>query len=129
MGFIQQARVQQSMSQKDLAIRRRVAERTGAQGTDAYSLLEQIGRDCVGAMQFLPEEIEAETITYKSFGLTGLGGFLESRDSTLSSRKTTAQKATCQGRVAINIISLCKRDINANAQDRSSCHFLPSFAR
>ncbi|GAO37869.1 toxin-antitoxin system toxin component HipA [Sphingomonas changbaiensis NBRC 104936] len=40
-------------------IRRRVAERTGAQGTDAYSLLEQIGRDCVGAMQFLPEEMEA----------------------------------------------------------------------
>lgn len=39
-------------------IRRRVAERTGAQGTDAYSLLEQIGRDCVGAMQFLPEDIE-----------------------------------------------------------------------
>lgn len=35
-------------------IRRRVAERTGAAGTDAYSLLEQIGRDCVGAMQFLP---------------------------------------------------------------------------
>ncbi|WP_411341385.1 HipA N-terminal domain-containing protein [Sphingopyxis sp. J-6] len=27
-------------------IRRRVAERTGAAGTDAYSLLEQIGRDC-----------------------------------------------------------------------------------
>ena len=39
-------------------IRRRVAERTGAQGTDAYSLLEQIGRDCVGAMQFLPEDLE-----------------------------------------------------------------------
>lgn len=36
-------------------IRRRVAERTGAAGTDAYSLLEQIGRDCVGAMQFLPQ--------------------------------------------------------------------------
>lgn len=34
-------------------IRRRVAERTGAAGTDAYSLLEEIGRDCVGAMQFL----------------------------------------------------------------------------
>lgn len=42
-------------------IRRRVAERTGAQGTDAYSLLAQIGRDCVGAMQFLPEDIEAGT--------------------------------------------------------------------
>lgn len=36
-------------------IRRRVAEHTGAAGTDAYSLLEQIGRDCVGAMQFLPQ--------------------------------------------------------------------------
>lgn len=35
-------------------IRKRVAERTGAAGSDAYSLLEQIGRDCVGAMQFLP---------------------------------------------------------------------------
>ncbi|WP_072378531.1 HipA N-terminal domain-containing protein [Novosphingobium sp. NDB2Meth1] len=37
------------------AVRRRVAERMGAQGTDAYSLLAIIGRDCVGAMQFLPE--------------------------------------------------------------------------
>ncbi|GAB7550525.1 type II toxin-antitoxin system HipA family toxin [Novosphingobium sp. 11B] len=37
------------------AVRRRVAERMGAQGTDYYSLLEAIGRDCVGAMQFIPE--------------------------------------------------------------------------
>lgn len=37
------------------AVRRRVAERMGAQGTDTYSLLEAIGRDCVGAMQFLPK--------------------------------------------------------------------------
>ncbi len=36
-------------------IRKRVAERTGAAGTDAWSLLEEIGRDCVGAMQFLHE--------------------------------------------------------------------------
>lgn len=36
-------------------IRRRVAERTGAEDADVYSLLAQIGRDCVGAMQFLPE--------------------------------------------------------------------------
>lgn len=36
-------------------VRRRVAERMGAQGTDFHSLLEVIGRDCVGAMQFLPE--------------------------------------------------------------------------
>jgi serine/threonine-protein kinase HipA len=36
-------------------VRRRVAERTGAEGVDAYSLLGQIGRDCVGAMQFVPD--------------------------------------------------------------------------
>ncbi|PLW76040.1 type II toxin-antitoxin system HipA family toxin [Cohaesibacter celericrescens] len=39
-------------------IRRRVAERIGAQGIDAYSLLSEIGRDCVGALQFLPESKE-----------------------------------------------------------------------
>lgn len=36
-------------------IRRRVAERVGAAGVDAYSLLARIGRDCVGALQFLAE--------------------------------------------------------------------------
>lgn len=36
-------------------IRRRMAERVHARGTDAYSLLAVIGRDCVGALQFLPE--------------------------------------------------------------------------
>jgi len=36
-------------------IRRLVAERVGADGTDAFSLLDKIGRDCVGALQFLPE--------------------------------------------------------------------------
>ena len=35
-------------------IRMRIAERVGASGTDAFSLLAQIGRDCVGALQFLP---------------------------------------------------------------------------
>jgi serine/threonine-protein kinase HipA len=37
------------------SIRRRLAERTGANGTDAYSLLAALGRDCVGALQFLPD--------------------------------------------------------------------------
>jgi serine/threonine-protein kinase HipA len=36
------------------ALRQRVAEKVGAQGIDAYSLLAEIGRDCVGALQFLP---------------------------------------------------------------------------
>lgn len=38
------------------ALRSRVAEKVGADGIDAYSLLTQIGRDCVGALQFLPED-------------------------------------------------------------------------
>ncbi|ABC23243.1 type II toxin-antitoxin system HipA family toxin [Rhodospirillum rubrum] len=36
-------------------IRRRTAERVRAQGSDAYNLLAAIGRDCVGALQFLPD--------------------------------------------------------------------------
>ena len=36
-------------------IRGRVAARVDADGIDAYSLLAAIGRDCVGALQFLPE--------------------------------------------------------------------------
>jgi serine/threonine-protein kinase HipA len=39
-------------------LRKRVAEKVGAKGTDAYSLLSQIGRDCVGALQFIPEDAE-----------------------------------------------------------------------
>ena len=36
-------------------VRRRIAERVGAEGHDAYSLLARLGRDCVGALQILPE--------------------------------------------------------------------------
>lgn len=36
-------------------LRRRIAEKVGARGTDAYSLLEAVGRDCVGALQFIPD--------------------------------------------------------------------------
>jgi serine/threonine-protein kinase HipA len=34
-------------------LRRLVAERVGARGVDAYSLLARIGHDCVGALQFV----------------------------------------------------------------------------
>ena len=44
------------------AIRRRLAERVRAEGDDAYSLLTAIGRDCVGALQFLPGDEEPEAI-------------------------------------------------------------------
>lgn len=39
-------------------MRRRIAERAHAQGTDSYSLLSAIGRDCAGALQFLAEDEE-----------------------------------------------------------------------
>jgi serine/threonine-protein kinase HipA len=50
------------------SLRRRVAERVGAQGTDAYSLLSQIGRDCVGALQFVPDD---EDTVYDTSGIKG----------------------------------------------------------
>ncbi len=44
------------------ALRRRVAETVGAGGTDAYSLLAAIGRDCVGALQFVGADDDVEEI-------------------------------------------------------------------
>lgn len=38
----------------NLDIREQISAKTGAAGKDAYSILSVIGRDCVGAMQFLP---------------------------------------------------------------------------
>lgn len=38
------------------SIRRRLAERMKAGGRDTFSLLEALGRDCVGALQFLPKD-------------------------------------------------------------------------
>ncbi|MGP3699496.1 type II toxin-antitoxin system HipA family toxin [Rhodobacter sp. NSM] len=52
-------------------IRHRVAERVGADGVDAYSLLARIGRDCVGALQFLPEgEVPGDSQTLTGEPLT-----------------------------------------------------------
>lgn len=42
----------------DETVRRRLAARSDAGGTDPYSLLAAIGRDCVGALQFLPDGID-----------------------------------------------------------------------
>lgn len=39
----------------NLDIRHRLAERSSAAGDDVFSLLSAVGRDCIGAMQFLPE--------------------------------------------------------------------------
>ncbi|PNG24406.1 type II toxin-antitoxin system HipA family toxin [Methylocella silvestris] len=42
-------------------IRKRVAERVGADGTDVFSLLTALGHDCVGALQFLPDGTDPGT--------------------------------------------------------------------
>jgi serine/threonine-protein kinase HipA len=52
-------------------IRRRLAQRARADGPDAYSLLAAVGRDCVGALQFVPDgedvkrtaEVTARSVT------------------------------------------------------------------
>jgi HipA-like protein len=53
-------------------IRRRLAERVRAEGYDAYSLLAAVGRDCVGALQFLPARSRrtsgVETLTGRRCG-------------------------------------------------------------
>jgi len=49
-------------------LRVRVAERVGAAGTDGYSLLSEIGRDCVGALQFVPDDDHSEYDTSRIEG-------------------------------------------------------------
>lgn len=44
-------------------LRKMVAAKVGADGTDAYSLLSRIGRDCVGALQFIPDDAGEVTDT------------------------------------------------------------------
>ena len=51
-------------------LRRRIAEKVGARGTDAYSLLSEIGRDCVGALQFIPAGDELPTRKSDAVGKT-----------------------------------------------------------
>ncbi len=59
-------------------IRRRVAARSGGSGIDPHSLLSAIGRDCVGALQFLPDgddpgkagQVNAKPIGDKEIGET-----------------------------------------------------------
>ena len=50
------------------SLRRRVAEKVGARGADAYSLLEAIGHDCVGALQFMADDVEPDTDSTKIDG-------------------------------------------------------------
>ncbi len=43
-------------------IRERIRTRFGARSTQAFELLAQVGRDCVGALQLLPEDQEPSTL-------------------------------------------------------------------
>lgn len=49
-------------------LRRLVAEKVGARGTDAYSMLAKIGHDCAGALQFIAGDDEAPDATGKLEG-------------------------------------------------------------
>ncbi len=49
-------------------LRRLVAEKVGARGVDAYSLLAKIGHDCVGALQFIAGDEDAPDTTGKIEG-------------------------------------------------------------
>ena len=49
-------------------LRRLVAEKVGARGTDAYSMLAKIGHDCVGALQFIAGDDDAPDATGKLEG-------------------------------------------------------------
>ncbi|MBS0570665.1 MAG: type II toxin-antitoxin system HipA family toxin [Proteobacteria bacterium] len=50
------AAVFENLLPDSIALRQRVAEKVGAGGYDAYSLLAAIGRDCVGALQFVADD-------------------------------------------------------------------------
>ena len=52
------------------AIRRRIRERFGTRSTQAFDLLEAIGRDCVGAVQLLP--IHQEPVSWNRVEATRL---------------------------------------------------------
>jgi hypothetical protein len=49
-------------------LRRLVAERVGAHGTDAYSMLAKTGHDCVSALPFITGDDEAPDTTSKIEG-------------------------------------------------------------
>lgn len=57
------------------SLRARVAEKVGAEGTDAYSLLSHIGRDCVGALQFFPEDAEVNFSDIKTVQGEAIGAY------------------------------------------------------
>jgi serine/threonine-protein kinase HipA len=58
-------------------LRKRVAEKVGANGTDAYSLLSLIGRDCVGALQFIAGDPEVISETHGVNGEIVSDGYFE----------------------------------------------------
>ena len=125
-------------------LRRLVAERVGARGTDAYSLLAEIGRDCVGSLQFLPEGEAVSPVTsvvegeamddpaieslLKALGKTPLGmdGTAEFRISVAGAQEKTAllkhNGAWMKPRRATPTTHLLKRQIGTlpNGMDLSN---------
>ena len=86
------------------AIRERIQRRFGASSVGAFDLLQEIGRDCVGALQLLPEG-----------------------HSPVSVRSITAQRLTAGGVENILIGSLTP-GLGRGAQDEASDEFRISLA-
>ena len=67
----------------NVPILKRVAERVGARGIDAYSMLSAIGRDCVGALQFIPEDagpVSSGKIDGRPLSTAQIGDLLKNLD-------------------------------------------------
>lgn len=67
------------------AIRRRLAQRHQAGGTDPFQLLAKLGRDCVGAIQLLPEDetpSELYAINGEALSTAGIAQRLRNTTST-----------------------------------------------
>jgi len=67
------------------SIRNRVAQRVGADGNDAFSLLSVIGRDCIGALQFLPQDEQpqpTDQLTGKKLSASKVANLLKNLENT-----------------------------------------------
>lgn len=83
-------------------IRRRLAQRHRAESADVFPLLAKIGRDCVGAIQLLPEhETPSDIFKIDGTPLNGAGVAQQLRDTTSS--KVFGQSIESDGDLRLSI--------------------------
>ena len=79
------------------ALRQRIRARFQTQSTDAFDLLEAIGRDCVGAVQLLPDGRAPEGVTRIDDAQIEalLRGYTSAPGSSVSSQHAPSSSSTC----------------------------------